>query len=615
MKTSILSLLGILAIHCAAAETTWTVGQRLRVTLPESYTVGVPFPVKLEFLEKPAVAQKVGLGFDHLLAKGAFGGKLQPIPLRLSVAGPVTFNETLTIREAKPGLTVALFTVFLSPDGTWKNRTLQAVFPIQPAAGTDEALWRKCVERARAQDGAPPDYEAAIEDYAPRAEYFTQRKDNPDARSWKITPQSLPPLADIVAKPGEDRPVYGIYCWAGEYEKAAAEIAKIGIKSLRIGGPWEGADNALKLAHENGAEVLFTLKSGAGKDTYKARRGAFESDEAFLAAFKSNVAAFAKRYGPGGEFEKALGIPSPVAVVEMWNEPNFFYMIDDMPDRKAVEKLREELYPKVLKAGYEAVKSIAPGLKVAAFGAGGADSADIRFIENIFSANPGIAGCFDILSTHPYNKGAPPEAEKIRNWGSYSISNNLAKIKDIMGPAAASKSIWYTELGWHFAGKHGGQYETPKMRVGDCLTPDLHAAYVVRMYLRAMRLGVPRVHIMHLHDADAFNGGFLGRDLSWRPVAHATRNLIALMPNPKLTGAVSDGEDNLHIHTFKADHKDPASRDVIAAWCTTGPAAVSVPVRGSEVEVLDMVGNRKSLPAADGRVRIEIGPYPVYILQ
>jgi hypothetical protein len=449
----------------------------------------------------------------------------------------------------------------------------------------------------------------------PRTEYFTQRADAPEGRGWKIAPQNLPPLGEILAAPGGDRPPYGVYCWVDEYERAAAEVDKMGVKSLRLAGPWADADRAMSMAARSGIEILFTLGTGADKEHYKKNRNDFASDEEFLAAFKTNVAAFVKRYGPGGEFEKTTGLKTPVAVVEMWNEPNFQYMLDELPVRAETEAAREALYPKVLRAGYEASKSIAPELKVAGFGAGGADFGDLRFIKNIFDRNPDIGSFFDILTTHPYNKGAPPEAERVRFWGSYSIANGLAQIRSAIGPSA-KKPIWYTELGWHFSRADGGPYDTPKDRLQDDVTPDLHAAYVTRAYLWALRLGVPRVHIMHLHDSDGFNGGFMHRNgFVWRPVAHATKALTSLLPNPKILAALSDGEHNTYAYLLKADHKDPASREVVYAWNTLGPAAFEVEASGDSVAIADMMGNRKRVPVQQGKAKIEIGPYPIYILK
>jgi|GEM_PF-2513411 len=606
-------------------EKQWKVGDGLTVTLPETFQEGVPFPVVMDFSKVPPTPQKINAGFDCLGAKGKFNPKIDAkvtIPpaagqskgLR-EISQPERIVAEAVVTKAPEDITALIFTMYLSPEGAWKDRTVQAILPIKPASGTDDKVWEKAVQTALGQDGTPPDGEQGVEAYTPRTEFFTQRADDPEARGWKVAPQSLPALQSIVEAPGQDRPVYGVYSWVDEYRRAAAEIAKIGIKSLRLAGPWENADEAMKLASENGVEVLFTLKSGASKENYKKKRNDFESDDAFIEAFKQNVAAFVKQYGPGGGFEKSTGLKSPVAVVEMWNEPNFFYMIDDLPVRKDSEPLREALYPKVLRAGFETSKSIAPDLKVAGFAAGGADMADIRFIKNIFEQNPDIGNSFDILTTHPYNKGAPPESERVRKWGTYSIANALAQIRAAEGPAAAAKPIWYSELGWHFAGKHGGQFETPKDRLQDVIPPDLHAAYVTRMYIWAMRLGVPRVHIMHLHDADAFNGGFLNRpDLAWRPVAHATKTMIDLLPNPKILGAVSDGGNNTWAYRLKADHKDPASKEIIYAWNTLGPATLEIPCDKPSVEIVDMVGNRKSVPAAGGKVSLEVGPYPVYII-
>lgn len=600
---------------------TFDVEGRLRVTVPEAFEYGVPFPARVEVLEAPEEPQTLALSFNYLKEQGLYGGVLEPVQQSYDVAGSGEFPLELVVSEEKSGLTVALLTAYLSPDGSWKNRTMQAVVPIL-APGADAEIYAGAVERAEKQSAlaaaptAPPSSAdggaSVVEGYDPRESYFAQREDRPDLRKWEVTPQQLPPLEEILARPGADRPVYGVYCWANEYAEAHEEVARIGITSVRLSGPWDEAGTALEAAAKHGVEVMFTATGGSTWENIKTRRRPdFGSDEAFIAAVGDNIKAFLREYGPGGRHFAALGMESPIKALEVLNEPNFQYMIPDSDDRKADEAAREALYPKVLKAGYEAVKEICPGLPVVGFSGGGAASGDVRFIKRIHERHPEIVEYYDILSTHPYTHGAPPEARKIKSWGGYSIADNL---HDILGGIPVEKPVWYTELGWRFSETHGGQHKDPKNALEHMVTPDLHAAYLVRMYLYAMRLGVGRVHVMHLHDADNYNGGLMTRNsLEWRPAAHAIRHLTRLMPHPKLTGAVVDGVEGVHIYTFDPDHTAGAGGQVIAAWNVAGPKTVSIPVEGSSVVVSDLVGNRKELPVSEGKVEIEIGPYPLFL--
>jgi hypothetical protein len=125
---------------------------------------------------------------------------------------------------------------------------------------------------------------------------------------------------------------------------------------------------------------------------------------------------------------------------------------------------------------------------------------------------------------------------------------------------------------------------------------------------------VQRVHIMCATDTDNVNAGFFLRDRSWRPSATAVAVMTRVLPNPRLAGVISDGEDGLHVYQFNTgDFADPA-RDVIMAWNVTGPRDIQLPAPGAtEVEVVDMLGHARRMPARQGRLTLTIGPLPVYI--
>jgi hypothetical protein len=147
-----------------------------------------------------------------------------------------------------------------------------------------------------------------------------------------------------------------------------------------------------------------------------------------------------------------------------------------------------------------------------------------------------------------------------------------------------------------------------------CVTKDMQAAYIVRQYLWAMRLGVSRVHLMSLHDTDSFNSGILERgSLEWRPAAHAIQNLITRMPNPKLLGAISDGEGNTFAYRYNPDHTRPGAPDMIVAWNSVGPARLEIPWSHSKATLFDMVGNSREVVPVAGKLGLDVGPYPVFV--
>jgi hypothetical protein len=117
---------------------------------------------------------------------------------------------------------------------------------------------------------------------------------------------------------------------------------------------------------------------------------------------------------------------------------------------------------------------------------------------------------------------------------------------------------------------------------------------------------------MSVNDTDNFNSGFFQRDGSWRPSAHAVRTMIQLMPSPRLLGALSDGEDGCFVYRF-APGEDPGATPVLMAWNVSGPKVVELPIKASRATIIDMLGRRQAIAVAGNKIRLEIGPLPVYV--
>ncbi|WP_309397047.1 hypothetical protein [Cerasicoccus maritimus] len=452
------------------------------------------------------------------------------------------------------------------------------------------------------------------------SDYFAQPTENPAKREWQPAEPAFPPLSTITALPCQDRPVYGIYLWGGEYERAYKEINKMGVKSLRIAGPAYESDEALIIAARNDVEVMYTVDNQCVWPQYreKRKRPAFESDEEYIASIKKTYAAFLDKYGPNGTLYEGTGLKSPISAIEALNEPNYQYVIPDREPRAEVEAEREALYAKVLPAVAEVVHSHPNALPIVGFscGGGGATSADYRFVEGVYrDGGDAIAQTYDIFSTHPYTHGAPIEANKLKKWGAVNVAKNTMRMRELLESHGGLKPIWWTEVGHEISSASGGRYKDEPKHTSIRVSDDENAAHVIRTYLMAIRLGVQRVFIMHLHDTDGYNGGFMARsDFEWRPVAYATKNITSLMPNPKLTGAQSDGQDNSFIYEFISDHKTGNKTNTVVAWNVLGPKQVEIDVDASgQVSIYDLVGNEKRLPVKNGKVSVEIGPYPIYI--
>jgi len=458
---------------------------------------------------------------------------------------------------------------------------------------------------------------------------------------WEWAWPILPDADDIISAEPPDRPVYGLYCWANEYVNYHDFLKEMGWQNFRISGPMN--DAAMRLFAEDGVEIMYTLSTRL-HGTFASdpmgdwrNRANYDSDEAFVADYVLGVEKNIGRYGPGGTFfDDFPDVPeNPIRHFEIYNEPNFWYI--DLPrdtykeiednesrdERIARRDARESLYGKLLTASYDAVKAQWPEVKVVGFAAGGAASADIGFIQDVHQKNADVANSYDILSTHPYVTPVPPEARSIRSWGSYSLPNNHASIRNIMrNNGSVDRPIWYTELNWSISDAEGGRYEDNE----NAIPADLQAAYYVRAYALSVRLGVERLFYMSIVDTDGVNSGFINLDRSWRPSAYAVKNMMTLMPHPRLTGVIRERTDQVFAYTFDPDATDANNREVVMAWAVSFDNDRLEVVWDEDVEgvftpetdtidVVDHLGGIRSFNRSGGPLSIQIGPYPVYIRQ
>jgi len=117
---------------------------------------------------------------------------------------------------------------------------------------------------------------------------------------------------------------------------------------------------------------------------------------------------------------------SRLPVLEVWNEENIpgFWKDPDATNHLAL-----------LRATYETVKAVDPGLSVAVGGFAGVPT---NFIERLYQA--GAKSCFDIMNIHPYGQPSAPE--------SY-LEERFAGLKAVMAKYGdADKPLWITEIGW-----------------------------------------------------------------------------------------------------------------------------------------------------------------------
>ncbi len=441
---------------------------------------------------------------------------------------------------------------------------------------------------------------------------------------WAFDDLPLPPVAEIAAQTPDPVPVYGVYQWGGEYLTFRNDIRRVGWSAYRCGGP--AVEAALIAMMEDGIEVMYCIQVGfmQTEPGGKHRRDQFDDDESFLAAYLKDIDAFCGRYGPGGSLfgERPDLAGRAIRHLQLWNEPNFQYMIknpDNPADRPQVVAERDRLYAKVLRAAGELIRRKYPEMIIVGFSAGGAAGDDVRFLRAVFALDPKIGECFDIFSSHPYSD-APPTAWSLRNWGRYTPASTWRSNRDeLTRRGHANMPIWYTEVGWSIAQTDGGVNEMPRREdEGRHFSALQQAANVVKMYALALRLGVRRVHIMSVADIQGYNSGFFHRmTKEWRPSAHAARQMIRQMPRPRLLAApLEQPKDGLFAWRFQSDWTKADAPEVIMAWKEMSPGKIAVPIpEGKTVaEVQNLFGGPEPFRIEDGQAIFDGGPMPCYVV-
>ncbi len=446
--------------------------------------------------------------------------------------------------------------------------------------------------------------------------------------------QDFPDIEDIINAPVPDISIYGLYAWYtyfSDYAHWQDEVSEVGWGSIRPGAHLaQFNDNAMRALNSIDIDIMLTIAGGTTKirSAYGLDWEDEAQDQAFIDDYIIYMDTILSRYGPGGSFfgDNPDEPYKPIQYVEIWNEPNLHYLYGAYLDDPPSMRQKTRLYAKLLCTSYNHIKSIwGDSIKVVGLSACGGSADDIYWGPDPTNPDSGFIGlvhkavedigedpsaCYDILSNHPYTHYCPPDAEDYpvgRGSYHYSVANSYNMYRQIMDNYGnEDKPVWFTEVGYN---RLEGVFERD-----EGLTERFQAAYVVRLYLTALRLGVETVHVMFMFDADGSNTGFFVFDTRERyESAYAVQNMISLMPKPKLIGAISDGTAGYYAYRFNPNADSLNYDPVIVVWNVSGSLNATIPIESGAYEVIDMLGHSIILEADNNALEVEVGPYPIYI--
>lgn len=231
--------------------------------------------------------------------------------------------------------------------------------------------------------------------------------------------------------------------------------------------------------------------------------------------------------GPWADFvaQAAKRYSNVIRNWEIWNEPN----IDD----SFAPGPNLALYSSMLKASYQAIKSVDPQSVVVTGGTSPAvdnptEMSPVTFVKGLY--DNGAGDFFDAVAMHPYST-----PELLTTEGTSDTSNSNRAIKDVSELMASEgqggKQIWFTEFGASTATPgavapdlSGQQVGVSPQRQSEILTNGIN-------YLRSLQNGGP-IFLFDFRDVETgsrnveYNYGLVQSDFTAKPALAAVQALL-----------------------------------------------------------------------------------------
>lgn len=163
------------------------------------------------------------------------------------------------------------------------------------------------------------------------------------------------------------------------------------------------------------------------------------------ADYAAYAAAFAERYGPGGDFWRAHPelTAQPVGTMEIWNEPDQPNFWKPGPSPGA--------YAALYQAARAAIDAVKPGIRVIVGGL----TVPGTFLPQILKAAPGLRGHIDGVAIHPYGRPATV------------LSKVVAARATLHDLGLDRVPLYVTEFGWTTSPPGAMDYLPAAQRPGD----------------------------------------------------------------------------------------------------------------------------------------------------
>ena len=251
--------------------------------------------------------------------------------------------------------------------------------------------------------------------------------------------------------------------------------------------------------------------------------------------------------------------------------------------------------------------------------------------SNIFDyAKYGIDKEIDYISIHPY---APKSEHTYRRYDSLASKTEDLPINELYGRFSdfvkENKREWKAMEGENGFPSYVKSEKDPTGYVSR--TPDMQAAHLVRMYIMHLACGAERIIWYDFKDDGTDPGmaeqnfGLVKYDGSPKPSVCAFANLINVIEGGKILGR-EYFENPAYVYKFI----DRKGKNGIVCWAEPNPVIhdykgkiisktdfvkeTEIKTDKKSVKIMDMFGNLSDLRAKNGKIKLFLTEYPVYIL-
>ena len=219
----------------------------------------------------------------------------------------------------------------------------------------------------------------------------------------------------------------------------------------------------------------------------------------------------------------------------------------------------------------------------------------------------GIGPAGNVISTHPYCHGQPrPEREWFLNDGG-------RELRRVSREHGGPQRVVVTEAGWT---TYDGEMQYLAVAGGYPRSSPVHQAqYVARMYLTARAAGADYAIQYDFRDDGAnrsyteHNFGLVREDYSPKPSLMAVAALTRLLGQGRFVRDVAPDPEVARAYLF-----DVKGKPVVAAYAVEKDMELVLLVGANRVELVDLMGNRRSLATPGGVARLALTETPVYVV-